>query len=181
MNPHDDPDALSNLIRLGVVHELIGASVIVSIGEILTPPLPWLSLSGGWNLWAPPSVGSQVVVFSPDGDIEAGFIINGLYSNLFSAHEAGPNFKLTAPDSALFEYDTAAHQLMINLASGIAKLIASGGFEITGPVKITGNLDVTGNINATEDIKAGNISLKTHKHGGVTTGAITNLTSEPKS
>jgi phage baseplate assembly protein V len=67
----------------------------------------------------------------------------------------------------------------------LADTTINGTFGATNGMTITGDLDVTGRIDATQDIetptdvKAGLISLKLHKHGGVTVGGGTSGTSVP--
>jgi len=46
-------------------------------------------------------------------------------------------------------------------------------------IAVEGDLTVTGNISAQGDVQAGNISLKTHRHIGVTTGGGTSGTPVP--
>ncbi|WP_352309099.1 hypothetical protein [Psychrobacter sp. W2-37-MNA-CIBAN-0211] len=56
--------------------------------------------------------------------------------------------------------------------------LINGGQTINGNSVSYGNQTINGSINATNDIKAGNISVKYHLHGGVDTGGGT--TSSPK-
>ena len=55
--------------------------------------------------------------------------------------------------------------IQIRDQSNSASITISG-----GAIQIMGNITVTGTITASGDIKAGTISLETHKHTGVTTG-----------
>ena len=52
----------------------------------------------------------------------------------------------------------------------------NGGHTVTGESVSHGNQTINGSISATGDIKAGGISLKSHKHGGVDTGGGTTST-----
>lgn len=61
----------------------------------------------------------------------------------------------------------------VTAASISAPVISAGGLGISG-----GNLTTTGTVTA-EDVKSGAISLKTHKHLGVTTGSGTSGTPTP--
>jgi phage baseplate assembly protein V len=63
-------------------------------------------------------------------------------------------------------------KLSITIAAGQeVDITASSAVNITAPnVTINGNLTVNGTITATGDIRAGNISLETHRHTGVQNG-----------
>lgn len=52
----------------------------------------------------------------------------------------------------------------------------NGSHTVTGESVSYGNQTINGSISATGDIKAGGISLKSHKHGGVDTGGGTTST-----
>jgi hypothetical protein len=58
----------------------------------------------------------------------------------------------------------------LNPNTGSVHIDAPGNLIINADVVINGKLDVTGNVETPADVKAGAISLKTHKHGGVTAG-----------
>ena len=59
----------------------------------------------------------------------------------------------------------------IEITNGSAVVTMNGGdVSITGNVSITGDVTVSKTLTATTDVKVGNISLKQHTHGGVTTG-----------
>lgn len=103
-------------------------------------------------------------------------------------------------DGSIIEYDRSAHKLTANLGQGSALVIANEAVvdapntTTTGNLKVEGNLEVVGvsalnggaevkpgegggaavkvngSVEATEDVKAGNISLRNHPHGGVLHG-----------
>lgn len=54
-----------------------------------------------------------------------------------------------------------------------SKVSVIGDLEIDGNVTTTGTIDADGDISSDGDVTADGISLKTHKHGGVTTGGGT--------
>lgn len=163
-----------DLIRLGVVHQvdLGGARCRVAItDDLVTGPIPWLAFAGAFSVWAPPSVGEQVLVVCPEGDIAAGIAIRGAYSAQFPAPANTDIVHARMKDGSVIAYDPASHVLSaVLVAGGAASIAAPGGVAITGDVTITGNVTVTGAITASQDVKAGAISLKTHKHGGVQAG-----------
>lgn len=65
------------------------------------------------------------------------------------------------------------------LDGSVKTVLKTTGVEVTGDVSITGDLSVTGSITSTGtitadvDVVAGEISLLTHVHGGVTSGSST--------
>lgn len=144
---------LENLIRLGVITEITGAKCRVKTGGLVTKLIPWFALRAGEDAdWNPPSLGEQCMVFSPSGDPALGVALLGIFSNTFPA----PDDKLTRrrrtfSDGAVIDYDTETHELKVVIPAG-------------GTITIVGDVHVTG------DVVASNVSLATHKHGGVARG-----------
>jgi phage baseplate assembly protein V len=183
----DTPRQLANLIRFGTVHTVAGKRVQVKIGGLLTRPLPWVSpRAGKTKSWSPPTVGEQVVVLSPNGDLGAGVVLGGIFCDAHDVpDEANANTIVMAfGDGAVVLYDQAAHLLKGTLpATGRAEITAPGGFTLTGDVDIKGQLSVSQAatfeqtlhasqaITSDADIKAGDISLKNHPHDKVQPGS----------
>jgi phage baseplate assembly protein V len=145
---------LANLFRGGKVAEVdLGAGrVKVQFGEAVTAWLPWMTgRAGAVKDWNPPSVGEQVCVCSPMGELESGFILPG---SIYYDGNAAP--------------DTRENVQKITLPAGGSYEISVGGMNLT---IAAGKLTLNGDIEVTGDVKAGAISLKNHKHGGVTTGS----------
>lgn len=179
---------IENLIRLGTVAEVDHGSlqdkrparVRVQSGDLLTGWLPWLTLRAGESReWDPPTLGEQVVIFSPSGQTTQGVVLCGLFSQLLPANgdRAGLH-RRTYPDGAVVEYDSAAHRLRAILPEGgVTDLTSPGGINIVGPINHqgdytqTGNQNVTGKVVVSEDVVAAGISLVKHPHGGVQTGS----------
>ena len=80
---------LHGVIRIGTVTSVDpeAARAKVSLGgESETASLPWsVSAAGGVKVWAPVSVGEQVVIASPGGDTSQGVIIGRLFSSANAA------------------------------------------------------------------------------------------------
>lgn len=171
----DDEAALGELIRFGTIAEvdLAAARCVVASGDIRTAPIRWLQIrAGGTRHWSPPSVGEQVVLLCPEGDLAAAIALLGLSSDVNPA--AGDTLRelLVYQDGSVLAYDPESHLLEAHLcAGGQVRIVADGGVEIQGDVSITGNVQVTGQVEASTDVKGGGISLKSHKHGGVQAGA----------
>ena len=176
---HTIPDAerlFGDLIRLGVVAEvdLAAARCVVRVtDDLVTGPLPWLAArAGAVSSWSPPSVGEQVVLLCPEGDIAAGVVLPGVFSatNPAAASDAHPLIKL--PDGSTLRFNGDAHVLELRLAdAGALRITAPGGAAITGDVRITGRLTVEGDIATQGDVHAGGVTLATHVHLGVKAGA----------
>ena len=81
---------LQNLIRLGTIAEVKGAKARVRLGPTLTTEwLKWATRrAGSTRTWPAPTVGEQVIVFSPGGDLTRGIILPALYSQEFDAPES---------------------------------------------------------------------------------------------
>lgn len=144
---------MANLFRVGKIAEVNRATgrVKVTFQGVTSAWLPWMtSRAGAVKDWNPPSVGEQVCVCSPSGELEAGFIMTGSIN-----YDGNP-----APDSR-------ENVQKITLPSGGSYEISVGGMTLTlagGKLTLNGDIEVTG------DVKAGAISLKDHKHGGIVIG-----------
>ncbi|MDN3238080.1 phage baseplate assembly protein V [Pseudomonas sp. WAC2] len=179
---------IENLIRLGTVAEVDHGSLEnnrpprlrVQSGELLTGWLPWFALRAGADrTWDPPTVGEQVVLFSPSGLTEQGIALTGLCSLQYPANadRAGLH-RRTYADGAVIEYDSVAHRLRAILPeAGITDLTSPGGINIIGPINHqgdytqTGNQNVTGTVTVSKDVIAAGISLVKHPHGNVEPGS----------
>jgi len=168
--PEDAPTDPDRLIRLGTVAsvDLAGATCTVNLDSgVVAGPLKWIERrAGATRTWSPPSVGEQVMLICPGGEIGAGLVLRGIFS---TAHPAPGNTlaELTEyADGAIISYDPVAHALTVTLPDGgTAAITAPGGVTITGP------LHVTGPITSDADVTGAGTSLHTHHHTGVATGS----------
>lgn len=170
----DNRRLIGNMQRLGTIAsvDLAQGTVRVAVGDLLTGDLPWITgRAGGTRLWSPPSVGEQVLLLCPEGDDDSGIVLPGVYSDANPAPADDDAPAIHFADGAVIRYDPAAHQLSATLPDGgIAQITAPGGIKLVGDVEITGKVHVTGDVTGDADIKAGSISLKSHKHGQVQAG-----------
>lgn len=175
---------LENLVRLGTIAAVdeAAARVKVKTGELTTAWLPWLTPRAGADReWNPPTVGEQVILLSPSGQLANGVAICGLFSDLIPANgDRAALHRTTYRDGAVIEYDSAAHHLRAILpASGTTELESLGGISIKGDISHqgnysqTGNQTITGAVSVTDDVTANGISLVNHVHAGVQPGAGT--------
>lgn len=203
MHAHDISHRLHNLIRLGTIAEVdhVRAQCRVKTGELLTDWLYWITLSAGAvRTWQPPTLGEQVVLLSPDGELTAGVVLCGIYSETYPAPSHKSNDTRTEyADGAVITYDAARHHLSVSLpntgtviCSAPASLTlqsatinleatavsCSGDLTVQGQLSYAGGLSGTGgegaqiqgSIQASGDIQAGGISLSHHRHNGVKSG-----------
>lgn len=179
-----------NLIRVGVVAEVDPAAACcrVDSGGVRTACIPWLAPRAGDSIdWSAPSVGEQVLLLSPGGDLHGAVVLRGLYSTQRPPPSADPDVHLTRhADGAVIQYDAAAHALTATLpAGGSATLTADAGVTVNGPLTVNGDTQVNGDLGisgaaeAQTDVIGAGISLKGHKHLGVTAGGATSGPPEP--
>jgi phage baseplate assembly protein V len=147
-----DPEHLTgDVLRLGVVAAVDpgGATCMVESGGVVAGPLPWVAWrAGGLRVWAPPSVGEQCLVLSPEGDLGNGIVLPGLYCDAFPAPSDQPDLVCFAfADGAWIGYDPVRHALAVTLpAGGTAALDAPGGLTIHGDVTVNGSLTASGDV-----------------------------------
>jgi len=166
---------LENLIRFGQIKAIYPGqpftTVTVTIGAITTGKLRYLTLRAGkTKTWDPPTVGEEVVVFSPSGVLEMGVAVAGLNNedNPSPSDDLNKTIRIFE-DGCLLCYDIKTHHLE-------AVLPAGGTCDITANVKINGKLEVSetihagGDITTNADVIAGNISLKKHRTDKVQPG-----------
>ncbi|RJF92990.1 phage baseplate assembly protein V [Sphingomonas cavernae] len=166
---------MGDLIRLGTIAEvdLAGARCTVDLDDELTTDwVPWFAPRAGETaIWSPPSVGEQVLLISPEGDMESAVALLGVYSDDNPAPGDSLTELIRFKDGAIISYDPEAHALSAILPDGAtAEITAPGGLTITGDVTIEGDVTINGKAEASEDVVGGGISLKSHKHGGVAAG-----------
>lgn len=160
-------------VRLGTVVELDLATATARVdiaGEGEDTQTGWLTWgigrAGETKVWLPPSVGEQVIVLCPDGDLESGVIIASLFSDANAAPANSATASITFKDGATLSYNPATNILDVALpANGRVNIMAPAGLAITGDIALTGKLT------ASDDVIAAGKSLKSHKHTAVQAGA----------
>lgn len=191
---HDIIRRLENLIRIGTVASVdhANARCTVDCVGIMTAPLPWITARAGTDrTWDAPTVGEQVLVFAPGGEMMQAVVLMGLYHDGRPAPATQPNIKTRHfEDGCTITYDTNAHALSAILPSGgTAVITANGGITLNGDTTVNGNVKISGNqsvsgsmsakgnISTPSDVSAAGISLKAHRHreqgdGAMTSGAM---------
>jgi len=184
--PEDIPADIAGLVRIGTVAsvDLAAARCVVRYGDpeddapAQTSPIRWLAPRAGLTrIWSPPSVGEQVLLLSPDGQVGAAIAVMGLVQDAFPPLGSTTAEMIEFADGARITYDAEAGELKAILPAGAtAEIDAPGGITlrgnvtIEGDVSITGKVDVSETLTAADDVIADGISLTDHIHGAVKAG-----------
>lgn len=193
---------LDNIIRIGTIHsvDLSAARVRVTIGKLTTEWLPWLAhRAGTTRQWSAPTVGEQVAVFSPSGDLAAGVVLTGMYSTENPAPSDADDEHVTVyPDGARIAYNHTTGALTATgiqtgtIEAQVKVTIDTPETHITGKLTVddlltygnglagnggANNNFITGDFtHITGDLSSNGVVLHTHTHpgdSGGTTGAPT--------
>lgn len=152
-----------------MVHQIDGAGKIVEHGTIHA--LPYFTLRAG----------SSAIIAAPVvGDIGVAAFTNSDSSGVKKTKKAaapGSRRRFDWADGFYFGGflgPTPTTLISVDDATGVTITVPSGKKIImNGDVQITGDVTVSKTVTATTDVVGGGKSLKTHTHGGVTTGGGT--------
>ncbi len=190
MTALSDPRRLiGNLLQLGTVEsvDLAAATCRLRVGDLVTGDLPWLTARAGTTrVWSPPAVGEQCLLLCPEGDVEGGLVLAGLYCDANPAPATDRRDVIAFSDGAELSYDASGAGLVLRLPGGRPlKITAPDGVTIEAPVTIkgvtrvegdvsvSGKIAAEGDVTSDGDVRAGGKSLKTHVHSGVQPGGGT--------
>lgn len=152
---------LDNILRLGRICEVdvTEARVKVRIGQLTTGWLPWLvAQAGSTRSWSVPSIGEQVLVLAPGGELQTGAVLCGLYQEQYPAPSDKATDHCTVyEDGTCITYDTVSHTLSIDCKGDLQ-------LKVQGQLSIQGNITVQGNIQASGDILSDGQNSNHHKH-----------------
>ncbi len=176
MRNETDSGEIEEMIRFGTIAEvdLAAGRCVVDTGDVQTANVRWQEVrAGDTRTWSPPTVGEQVVLLCPGGEIDGAIALRGVHQDAFPPAGNSLRELIQFKDGAVLAYDPEAHVLDVTLPEGgTVNIIATGGVNIIGDVTVQGKIDATG------DVKAGSVSLQQHKHTGVDPGA--GLTGKPQ-
>lgn len=165
---------IESLIRLGTVAEVdhARARIRVKSRDLLTGWLPWADgRAGETREWNPPTVGEQVLMFSPGGDTANGVALTGLFQSAHPAPSADPSvIGRWYPDGAVIEYDHKNSHLSATLP-GSATLDAQGAVAVKTPSTLTATADGGATVNA-DTVFNGSVAINGARltHNGVNVG-----------
>lgn len=165
---------ITNLIRIGTIDQIdvAQARVRVKSGENLTGWLPWITQRAGTTKnWNPPTLGEQVVLLSPSGDLSQALILSSLYSDENPAPQNSADlYHVVMPDGTFLTYNHVEHSLLI-------EVLGNTQLHITGNTEIKIDGDATVNIGGKAAITAGGETtvdaqkIRLNGGAGVVTGA----------
>lgn len=165
---------IDNLIRLGTVAEVRSGECRVNTGANLSDWRPYIVLRAGrTRRRMRPSVGEQVLVFSPSGDLRGAIVLAGINQDAYPEPAAGDDNgdldRTEYPDGAVIEYNPKTGALS---ATGIktATLTASVAVKLITPLVECSKLLKAQRITS-ETANVGGIEVTTHGHKNVTPGA----------
>ncbi|QFT56607.1 phage baseplate assembly protein V [Microbulbifer sp. THAF38] len=175
---------LDNIMRLGTVAEIDynTACARVRLGENLTTWLRWFAPAAGSNdtEWRPPSIGEQVAVLSPSGELRSGVILPAIYSDKAPANGKDAElYRRTFSNGDLIEYQNGnalvkvtgkiiAEAENINLKAKSISL-NSESLQLEGAkIKMKGNVGHTDG-----NLTSNGISLPNHTHKVKSVGSPT--------
>lgn len=173
MNPAAATDTerrIANTVLIGTVSHIDGRKYRVTAGGITTG---WLKYggarSGALRIWSPLTVGEQVVVLSPSGDLAQGVIVGSIESSAYpSPGSDGQTINVVFPDGSTIDFGGGN----LSFETGAAVKIKAASIEMeAGAITIKGPVNQSGgDITAATDVIGGGISLKMHTHTGVQSG-----------
>lgn len=162
-----DPDQLLRWGRIASVNLADGLCTVELADDVQTGPLPWFEARmGATRVWSPPSIGEQVLLLCPAGELAGAAALRGVPSDEHPPAGSTQSERILFADGAELEYDPESHSLAVIMPSGgTVSIAAEGGISVTGDIILTGKLTATG------DVIAAGKSLINHKHTGVAAGS----------
>ena len=150
---------LANIVRPGRIYEVSAERTRVRVAydadaagnAVVTTWLPWLTARAGVVLtWSAPSLGEQVLLLAPVGDLAQAYVLPAIYQ----VPQDPPT-------------DVQEHALL---------LPAGDKLRIEGDIEVTGGITVDGGVSATSvsapNAQGASVSLGTHRHAGLGTPPI---------
>ena len=176
MNLNELYRLICNLARIGTVLEVDTEKYLarVETGENKTDWIRWaVPRAGEAVTWWAPTVGEQVYILCPCGEMETAFIAGSLYSEAAPPPDAGATTcVILHPDGARISYDPEASALVV---SGVktASVTASESITATVPV-VTVKADTRVTLDTPEVVCTNKLTTGTLevKKGGKMSGNI---------
>jgi phage baseplate assembly protein V len=151
---------IENLIRLGTIAEVDHAAhrVRVDSGELLTAWLKWRTgRAGATRTWSPPTIGEQVMILSPSGELANGIVMPSIFCDAHdSPSDSATEHVIEFPDGARLSYDHASGALT---ASGIQTATIQAAVSVTlntPETHITGDVQIDGKCTVDDLLTYGN-------------------------
>lgn len=146
---------LENLVRWGTVAAYDGKrrKVRCQTGDNTTTWIKWIAGAAGSNVkkWRPPTIGEQVMIFAPGGELTQAAAIGGIFSEAEPENgESSDVERTTYGDGTVIEYDTKAHALRIS-GPQVIRLVTQQ-LVIDGDVYIAGAMHVEKSIRSDREV-----------------------------
>lgn len=172
---------LENIVQVGTISQTksvdgkaLARVVLDDSGEDkrVSKFLPVASIANTFmKIWIPIKVGEQVLVISPFGNANSGFIIRSIF-NRSCKEPTGANEHTTViefDDGTIIKYDSKASELKIDAAKSInifcqTATITAATVDISADVSIDGDLSITGDISCDSEISDVLGNLTNHQH-----------------
>lgn len=188
---------LENLLRLGNVSDVqpgLPPRVRVRSGGIETDWLPWIERRAGkTRTWNPPTIGEQVLLLCPSGDLRNGIVLCGIPTDAGDVPSHSLDETVTLyPDGARTLYNHVTGNLTVTgirtavLDAAVSVLVKCPETTFDGAVIVKGLLSYQSGIAGTGGVHGNRITgdfthedgklssngvvVHTHKHGGVRQG-----------
>lgn len=163
---------LENLVRIGTIahvdlSDTTAPRVRVRDGKLLTGWLPFGALRAGTaRVWSAPTVGEQVIVLSPSGDLASAVVFGSLYCAAHAAPSDQPNQHIVEfADGTRWSHDD---QTGASAFEGMKTLLIRASQSVTVD---TPNTHLNGLVNHNGEAMVSNgVTVHTHQHGGVRAG-----------
>ena len=133
---------LANVVRLGEVAELDLDAARARVrydtdgdgAPILSGWLPWLTLRAGADrTWWGPSVGEQVLILAPGGELPEAVIVPGIYRDARPAPSAEASKHVVVyADGTRIEHDTATSRYSVTVPAGGEITLTAGSRSRSG-------------------------------------------------
>jgi phage baseplate assembly protein V len=169
---------ISNLIRIGTVEEVDVDAVCVRVksGDNLTGWIHWISTRAGTTkIWNPPTIGEQVVLLSPSGDLAQALVLCSLNSDQHPAPKNSADlYHVVMPDGSSLTYNHVEHQLQLEVL-GDTHVHISGATAITidGDATIAVGGDLSATVTGKTSLKSDG-DLKIESSGDINISAAGN-------
>lgn len=125
---------VGNVLRIGTVFAFDPAQgVKVDIGDLVTDWLPiGVGRAGKQRSWNPKSIGEQVLIAAPDGEVSQGVVVCSLPCDAFPENGSTPDlWRETFADGTVVEYDQATGSLRADVTSAGSITLHIGGTVLT--------------------------------------------------
>lgn len=158
---------LENICRLGTVESIDHQNqrITVNLGDIVTKPIRWIvTRSGKDSTWDAPSIGEEVAVIAPCGELSLAFALPSFYNEAHPSPSTSPSIKSRLfEDGTVISYDIDQHSLLVDASASDSTVtvicnqalinaksnvtVDTPQTTITGDVTIQKNLNVAINTN----------------------------------